>query len=106
MATSTTSPSEPRARPRDRIYDYAIDRLSSLAARATMECREPTCGARGEDGEVVSCQSQHCGEKLMLAGWRRELQVMRDIKALVDRLELRELEAAAAADKGGKGTRR
>lgn len=101
-----TSQSEPKIRPRDRIYEYAIDRLASLSARATAECREPTCGARGEDGELVSCSSRHCGEKLMLPGWRRELQVMRDVKALVEHLELKELEAAAAADKARKGPRR
>jgi hypothetical protein len=105
--TSTTSPSRPVERPRDRIYGYALDRLASLSARATIECREPTCGDRGEDGELVSCgSSSHCGEKMMLAGWRRELQVMRDIKALVERLEQKELEATAAADRGKKGARK
>lgn len=89
-------------RPRDRIYDYILDRLSSLAARASLECREPTCGARDETGEVVSCSSKNCGEKLMMAGWRRELRVMRDIKALVEGLERVEVERLAAADKRGK----
>ena len=84
-----TSPTE---RPRDRIYSYVIDRLASLSVRATMECREPTCGARDEAGEVVSCSSPHCGEKKMNEGWRREMQVMRDVKALVEGLERRELE--------------
>jgi hypothetical protein len=96
---STTSPSE---RPRDRIYGFVIDRLASLNARANSECREPTCGARDEDGALVSCASPHCGEKLMMLGWRRELQVMRDIKALVEHLEQKELEAMATADKPRK----
>lgn len=90
-----TSPTEatPAERPRDRIYDYILDRLASLAARASLECRESTCGARDEETkEVISCASKDCGEKLMMAGWRRELRVMRDIKALVEGLERAELE--------------
>lgn len=85
------------------MYAFCLDRLASLNARATMECQEPTCGARGEDGEVISCSSKDCGEKLMLAGWRRELQVMRDFKALIEGLERAELAKLAAADKKGKG---
>lgn len=80
-----------------------LDRLASLNVRATIECKEPTCGARDESGEVVSCSSKDCGEKLMMAGWRRELQVMRDIKILVEALDRKELEKIAAGDKKGKG---
>lgn len=94
-----TSPNE---RPRDRIYGYALDRLASLNVRASLECREPTCGARDETGEVVSCSSPNCGEKKMREGWRRELQVMRDIKALVEWVERREMETQANAGKRGK----
>jgi len=87
---------------RDRIYSYVLDRLASLHARATIECQEPTCGIRDENGEVVSCSSNNCGEKKMLSGWRRELQVMRDIKALVEGLERVEIQKQAAEDKRGK----
>jgi hypothetical protein len=102
-----TSPSDElveffKLRPRDRIYDFVLDRLASLTVRATMECKEPTCGARDEDGEVVSCSSVNCGEKLMMVGWRRELQVMKDVRALVEGLERAELQREAAADKRGK----
>jgi len=89
-------------RPRDRIYSYAIDRMSSLAVHASLACREPTCGARDEEGDLISCQSVHCGEKLMLSGYRRELTVMRDIRALIEALERAELERLAAGDKRGK----
>lgn len=102
-----TSRSEEKVRPRDRMYDYVLDRLASLNARALMECREPSCGEmRDEDGLLVSCQSENCGEKLMLPGWRRELQVMRDFRALIERLEQKELEAIAAADRGKKGAKK
>lgn len=94
-----TSPSE---RPRDRIYGYVLDRLSSLSVRATLECQEPTCGARNEEGEVISCSSKDCGEKLMMPGWRRELQVMRDVKALVEGLERAEMQREAESDKKGR----
>jgi hypothetical protein len=98
-----TSQTEKVERPRDRIFDYVLDRLASLAVRASMECREPTCGARDpETNEVISCLSKDCGEKLMLAGWRRELQVMRDIRALVEGLERAEMQRNAADDKKGK----
>ena len=90
-------------RPRDRIYGYCLDRLASLAAHATISCREPTCGARDPDtNDVVSCASKNCGEKLMMYGWRRELMVMRDIKSLVEALERAELERLAAEGKRGK----
>ena len=86
-------------RPRDRIFSYVLDRMASLAAHATLACREPTCGARDESGELISCESVHCGEKLMLSGYRRELTVMRDIRSLIEALERAELERLAVEDK-------
>lgn len=92
-------------RPGERIWLFTLDRLASLNARAKMECREPTCGERGEDNEVVSCSSKNCGKKLMLSGWRRELQVMEDIAALVEALERKKLQDDAAEDKRTRGKR-
>ena len=90
-------------RPRDRIYSFCLDRLASLAAHATISCREPSCGARDpETNEVVSCASKNCGERLMLHGHRRELQVMKDIRALIEALERAELERIAAEGRRGK----
>jgi hypothetical protein len=76
--------------------------MASLNVHASLACREPTCGARDEQGEVISCESVNCGEKLMLDGYKRELLVMRDLKALIEWLERSELEKQAAADKKGK----
>lgn len=73
------------------MYDFICDRLTNLTVRARAECKEPTCGAR-EDGEIVSCSSPNCGEKLMMEGWRRELHVMRLFKNLIEYLERQELE--------------
>lgn len=103
---NSKSPNDPYAEwhklpPRERMFTYALERIGSLEARATAECKEPTCGTV-EDGEKISCSSPNCGEKQMLAGWRRELQFMRDITALVQWLERRELELKAAAEKGGR----
>lgn len=99
MTSQTEAPAE---RPRDRISDFALDRITSLRVRAVIECREPTCGARDEDGEVISCSSKNCGEKLMMPGWRRELLVMREIWELIVWLERTEIEKAAKADKGNR----
>lgn len=98
--TSPTNP--PVERPRDRIFDYCLDRIASLRARAKLECREPTCGAIDEEGNVVSCSSQNCGEKRMMHGWQRELRVMRDVRELIEWLERSEIEKAAKADKGNR----
>ena len=99
--TNLTSQTEQR--PRDLIYDYVLDRLASLNVRAGLECREPSCGARDEEtGEVASCSSKNCGEKLMLAGWRRELQVMRAIKILVEGLERAAMEREFGTGKKAK----
>lgn len=89
-------------RPRDFIYDYVTDRLASLSARSLIECQEPTCGAKNEEGEIISCLSVNCGEKRMMSGWKRELKAMRYVKALVEGLERAELQREAAADKRGK----
>lgn len=98
-----TSPNEER--PRDVVYDFVIDRLASLSVHATIACREPTCGARDEEGNLVSCESKDCGEKLMLSGWRRELRVMRVVKAWVEGLERAEQQKHAAEDKANRGKR-
>jgi hypothetical protein len=89
-------------RPRDRMFLFALDRLASLEARAKIECLEPSCGTRDDEGVHSCTNSKNCGEKLMLAGWRRELQAMRDVKALVEGLERREQELEAAKDRRGK----
>ena len=98
----TSRPETPAERPRDRIFDYCLDRIASLRARAVLECREPSCGAKDEEGNVISCSSDNCGEKRMMAGWRRELRVMRDVRELVEWLERSELEKTAKADKGNR----
>lgn len=87
------------------MYDFAIDRITVLTDFATRNCREPTCGARDEDGAVVSCKSDQCGERRLEEWHRRELQVMRDLRALVEGLERVELAKLAAEDKK-KGARR
>lgn len=78
------------------MFEYVVDRLFSLEVRAKMECKEPTCGTIDDDGAASCVNSKHCGEKLMMQGWRRELQVMRDFKALLEVLERNE------QTKGGK----
>lgn len=97
-----TSPTE---RPRDAAYGYILDRLASLNVRATISCLEPTCGARDEDGIVISCISKNCGEKLMLEGWRRELASMRYVKELIEWADRFELKKLADNDKATKGKR-
>lgn len=78
------------------MFEYVVDRLFSLDVRARTECKESTCGVFDDDGIASCVNSKQCGEKLMLAGWRRELQVMRDFKALLEGLERQE------QTKGGK----
>jgi hypothetical protein len=106
--TSTSPSEEPweTQRPRDRDYDYVLDRIAVLSDFASRSCREPSCGTRDEDGNVVSCSSKHCGEKRMEVHHRRELQVMRDIRALIEWLERSELQKAVAEDKKNMGKRR
>lgn len=87
------------------MYDYAIDRITVLTDFATRRCREPTCGARDEDGALVSCNSEQCGERRLEEWHRRELRVMRDVRKLVERIERDELEKLAAEDKQ-KGRRK
>jgi len=74
------------------MFDFILDRLTLLTMHARASCKEPTCGAR-EEGEIVSCSSVHCGERLMMEGWRRELHVMRLFKRLIEHLEQQELES-------------
>ena len=92
-------------RPRDRDYDFILDRIAVLSDYATRACREPSCGARDEDGNVVSCLSKDCGEKRIAEHLQRELQVMRDLRTLIEWLERSELQKAAAADKASRGKR-
>lgn len=87
-------------RPRDRMYEFALDRIAILSDFATRNCREPSCGTRDEDGEVASCKSPHCGERRMEEHHQRELQIMRDVCALIEWLERAELQRAAEAAKG------
>jgi hypothetical protein len=98
-----TSPIEER--PREIAYVHVLERLATLNARATLECREPTCGERDKDGEVISCSSKHCGEKLMRDGWRRELSAMRYMKELIEWADRFEIKKAAEEDKKTKGKR-
>lgn len=88
-----TSPTE---RPRDRMFAYVADRIFSLETRAKMECKSAACGSTDDDGVSACTNSKDCGEKTMLQGWRRELQFMRDVKALLEVLEHNEMK------KGGK----
>ena len=90
-------------RPRDRMYDFVLDRIAILSDFATRNCREPSCGTRDEEGNVISCTSEHCGERRIAEDHQRELQVMRDMRALIEWLERAELERAAEADKKSKG---
>lgn len=94
-----------KMRPRDRIYTVTMEEIFDLELKAKAACREPTCGAR-EDGEIVSCASVNCGEKLMLDGYRRKLQVKRDIKLLVEGLERAEMERQFAEEKSSWGKKR
>jgi hypothetical protein len=89
-------------RPRDRLYDLALDFIGSGNARSKMVCQEPTCGARDEEGNLISCASAQCGEKKMRYGWRASLQIGRDLRALVEGLERAEMQRNAADDKKGK----
>ena len=75
---------EPRwkkQRPRDRMWEYAIERIVSLELLIEI--------SHGQTYE----------------GWHRELTVMQDLKALIEWLDRQELERKAAADKD-KGRRR
>ena len=85
-----SSPTEEPERPRDRMLSFVVDRLFSLEVRAKVECKESACGTYDDDGVAACVNSEQCGEKLMLKGWRRELRVMRDFKGLLEALELQE----------------
>ncbi len=98
-----TSPIDER--PREIAYGHILERLVTLNVRATSECKEPTCGERDKDGEVISCSSKHCGEKLMCEGWRRELSAMRYMKGLIEWADRYEIKKTAEEDKKTKGKR-
>lgn len=113
MQTPKTSPTEQlvtdlsfeewlKLKTGDRMFLYAIDRIASLEARAKIECREPSCGVVDEEGVSSCVNNKNCGEKTMLSGWRRELQAMRDLKALVEWLERRDMEKKADAGRKRK----
>ena len=89
-------------REREFVTAYLIERMGSLNAFATLACREPTCGARDEEGKVVSCASENCGEKLMLAGHRRELWVWRCVRGWIEQYDRAEIEQRAAESKRGR----
>lgn len=96
-----TSPSDEKPRDIDYVFDFLLDRISDGRRRARAACQEPTCGAR-EEGKVISCRSVHCGERLMLSGWRRELRACVLLRNMVLEIEQKDLERQAAADKRGK----
>lgn len=103
MTSPTEQPAWVSQRPRDRMYDFVLDRITTLSSFATRNCCEPNCGIRDEDGDVVSCSSAACGEKRLEEWHRRELQVMRDMRAFIEAFERSQIEKAAAADKATKG---
>lgn len=86
-------------RPRDRIYAWALYRISILQDFARRHCKMPTCGQRDDDGEPIPCSGMNCGEKLIHAEHQQELRAMRDTCALVEWLERQEIEKAAKDDK-------
>lgn len=88
----TTSPNE---RPRDRIYAWALYRISILQDYARRNCKNPMCGARDDEGEPIPCAGADCGEKRIVEEHRQELRAMRDTCTLVEWLERAELEKAA-----------
>jgi hypothetical protein len=88
------------------MYDFVLDRIAILSDFATRNCCEPSCGTRDEDGDVVSCTSAHCGERRIDDHHQRELQCMRDMRALIEWLERDEIAKAAAADKAAKGRKK
>jgi len=67
-AITASDPGLLKQRPRDRMYDYAINRMRSIQVRQEI------------DGDE------------MLAGWRREYLMMQDVKNLIEWMERRELE--------------
>lgn len=92
----------PSKRERDFVTGYLLERMGSLNARATIACREPTCGERDNQGKVISCASEHCGEKLMLEGHRRELWAWRCVRSWIEEFDREEGEELAAAIKKGR----
>lgn len=97
-----TSPSEKTRRPRDVLYDWALDRITVLQDFARRNCKEPTCGVRDEDGEFTHCLSKDCGEKRLDEHHANELAAMRVARSLVEWLETSEIEKKAADDKPGR----
>jgi hypothetical protein len=94
--TATTSPSE---RPRDRIYAWALYRISILQDYAWRNCKNLACGTRDEDGDLIPCAGADCGEKRIAEEHQQELRAMRDTCTLVEWLERKEIEQAAEDDK-------
>lgn len=92
----TTSPSE---RPRDRIYEWALYRRGILEDFARRHCKNPACGTRDDEGELIPCAGANCGEKLIHEEHQRELRAMRDMCALAEWLERDELKKKAEDDK-------
>lgn len=86
-------------RPRDRIYSWALYRVSILQDFARRHCKNPACGTRDDEGEPVKCAGKDCGEKLIHEEHQRELQAMRDMCTLVEWLERQEVEKQARDDK-------
>ena len=95
--TDSTSPSEER--PRDRIYSWALYRISILQEFARRHCSNPQCGARDDEGEPIPCAGKECGENKIHEEHRRELRAMRDTCALVEFLERKEIEQKADDDR-------
>lgn len=85
------------------MFEWAVDRIHILQDFASRNCQVANCGGKDDEGEPIPCSGSGCGERRIHADHRRELRVMRDLKALIEALELKELQALAAADKKGKG---
>lgn len=84
------------------MFDYAIDRITTITGFATRNCLESNCGQRDKDGELLSCTTAKCGERRIEEHLQRELLVMRSVRKLLEALERKEIEGAASAGKQGK----
>lgn len=103
ILTSLSEPLWKSQRPKDRMYIFAIDRITILEDFAKRNCRAANCGEKDEGGDVAICSGPLCGEKRLEEWHQRELQCLRDLKTFIEWYERAEIAKAAAADKASKG---